>query len=772
MLLSVVVPAHRVQGHLRAALESVTGQEPAGDDRTGPDLVVVGTAESPLELAVARECAERDPRVRVLVLDGPWDTGAARNAGAAAARGAYLLFLDGDDLLLPGALAEITARLPETRLTEAQLPETPLPHVPSGAPPVEARSEHRRPQVRPGTPHPHLPSGAPPVEARSEHGRPQVRPGTPLPHLPSGAPPVEGPPGDAPSEVRPDVLCLGHDRADWWDTVVPGDTALPAARNQLFRRAFWEARGLRFTEGPYGDVVPVHRAVLLASDAGTLARLDRICVRHRLRRTGTTPGRAHFAVVRAYERLAEETGSDPRVPAARTAHLTAVLDDPGRIAPGDRAAFFRAAGLPGRYAAHRVRRAVRAGRTRARALARAGKKSLRARVMKVLYRADLHRPLDPRLAVYGAYWNRGVACNPAAVWAKARELVPHIRGVWVVSSRHRDRMPPGVPYVIEGSRAYWRTMATATYLVNNSSFPGGFTKRPGQTYLQTHHGTPLKTMGLDQLPYPALTGGVSFERIVAHADQWDFSLSANPHSTETWDRVYPASYEQLPYGYPRNDVLCTASAERAAGIRAGLGIAPGSTVLLYAPTHRDYRRGFVPRLRPERLVRALGPGFTLLVRAHYFYGRSAGTPAGDRVVDVTGHPVVEELFLVADGLITDYSSLMFDYACLDRPIITYVPDWEAYRAARGTYVDLLSGRPGDTPGAVATTEEELVEAVRGGAWRSPEADALRAAFRRRFCPYDDGRAAERVVRRIFPVPPDRTAAPGPDRAVPGPDQDP
>ncbi|MFB8028626.1 MULTISPECIES: CDP-glycerol glycerophosphotransferase family protein [unclassified Streptomyces] len=706
MLLSVVVPAHRVQGYLRAALESVTGQ---ARDEDGPEieLIAVAAPGGGPDLAIAREAAGRDPRVRVLVPDRPrdtepsgtgtgarcsdgprdadglrdtgsrdtgsrgtasWDAGAARDAGAAAARGAYLLFLDGNDLLLPGAVAEIAARL---------------------------------------------------------------------------------------ARDRPDVLRLGHDTVDWWGAVRPGGE-LPAARNQLFRRAFWEAHGLRFTEGPYGDVLPVHRAALLASDAGTLASLDRICVRHRLRRTGTsatTPGRAHFAVVAAYERLAAETGGDPRITAARTAHLTAVLDDPGRIAPQDRAAFHRAAGLPGRYAAHRAREAVRAGRTRARAAARAGRKSLRARVMAALYRVDLRRPLDPRLAVYGAYWNRGVACNPAAVYAKARELVPHIRGVWVVSSRHRDRMPPGVPYVVEGSRAYWRTMATATYLVNNSSFPGGFTKRPGQTYLQTHHGTPLKTMGLDQLPYPALTNGVSFERIVAHTDQWDFSLSANPHSTETWDRVYPSSYEQLPYGYPRNDVLCTATPELSGRIRADLGIAPGSTVLLYAPTHRDYRKGFVPRLDPERLTRELGPGWVLLVRAHYFYGRSAGTAPGAQVLDVTGHPSVEELCLAADALITDYSSLMFDYACLDRPVITYAPDWDAYRAARGTYIDLLSGRPGDTPGAVATTEDELREVLRGGAWRSPEADALRAAFRSRFCPYDDGRAAERVVRRVFPVPP-------------------
>ncbi|MFE3517104.1 CDP-glycerol glycerophosphotransferase family protein [Streptomyces sp. NPDC059166] len=663
MLLSVVVPAHSAQGYLRACLESVTGQAPGPDGPSGLEVLVVGTdaqGGAP-DLAIARECAERDPRLRVSVVEGPWDTGAARNAGADAARGTYLLFLDADDLLLEGAVAGIAAHL---------------------------------------------------------------------------------------GDDRPDVLRLGHERADWRGRILPGD-GLPAAGNQLVRRAFREARGLRFTEGPYGHVVPVIRAALLAADTGTLATLDRVCVRHRLRRTGAAAGRAHFAVIEAYGRLAAETGDDPRTRAARTAHLTAVLGDRGRVAPADRAAFFRAAGLPGAYTAHRGREAARAGRARAGETVRAARKSLRARAMRAVYRADLHRPLDPRLAVYGAYWNRGFACNPAAIYLKARELAPEIRGVWVVSSRHRDRMPAGVPYVIEGSRPYWRTMATATYLVNNTSFPGGFTKRPGQVYLQTHHGTPLKTMGLDQLPYPALTDGADFERILAHTDQWDYSLSANPHSTETWDRVYPSSYEHLPYGYPRNDALRTATPERTGRIRAELGIAPGTTVLLYAPTHRDYRRGYVPRLDPERLVGDLGPGHVLLVRAHYFYGRTADTAGGQGVVDVTGHPSVEELCVASDALITDYSSLMFDYACLDRPIITYAPDWEAYRASRGTYFDLLSGRPGDTPGAVATTQRELLDVVRSGSWRSPGAEALRAAFRRRFCPYDDGRAAERVVRRLF-----------------------
>ncbi|MFE7388853.1 CDP-glycerol glycerophosphotransferase family protein [Streptomyces sp. NPDC057582] len=656
--LSVVVPVHRVQGYLRETLESVLDRSDAGTE-----LIVVDDGSTDGSAEIAAEFAERDHRTRVLSLPGHRGAGPARNAGAAEARGTYLLFLDGDDLLRPGAPEAIADRL-----------------------------------------------------ARSEA----------------------------------DVLLLGHDRIDWWGETAPADD-LSSVRNRLFRREFWTAHGLHFTDGPYEDVLPVHRAELLAADAGTLAELDRVCVRHRIRRTGTfatTPGRHHFAVIDAYERLRTETGHDPRVEEARTRHLRAVLADPGRIAPPDRPAFHRAAGLPGSYTAHRAQQAVRDRRARTTAALRRRKKKLRARVMRAAYRADLHRPLDPHLAVYGAYWNRGVACNPAAIHAKACELAPHIRGVWVVSSRHRDRMEPGTPYVIEGSHAYWRAMATATYLINNSSFPGGFTKRPGQVYLQTHHGTPLKTMGLDQRAYPALTNGISFEKIVAHADQWDFSLSANPHTTEIWDRVYPSSYEHLNLGYPRNDIFFTATAAQRAEIRDRLSLAPGQTTLLYAPTHRDYRKGFVPRLDLERLARELGPDHVVLVRAHYFYGRSARLH-GARVIDVTGHPSVEELCLASDVLITDYSSLMFDYACLDRPIISYAPDWAAYRASRGTYFDLLSGRPGDTPGAVATTEDELIEVFRSGEWRSARTTALRAAFRARFCPYDDGRAAERVVRRLF-----------------------
>jgi CRISPR system Cascade subunit CasB len=127
----------------------------------------------------------------------------------------------------------------------------------------------------------------------------------------------------------------------------------------------------------------------------------------------------------------------------------------------------------------------------------------------------------------------------------------------------------------------------------------------------------------------------------------------------------------------------------------------------------------------------------------------ARTPAGHRlqgarIIDVRAHPSVQSLCLASDALLTDYDPLMFDYAGLDRPIVVHTGDWAAYQASRGTYFDLRVC----PPGAVARSEDELIDIFATGHWRGSRSAQLRAAFRERFCPYDDGRAAERIVRRV------------------------
>ncbi|WP_446035165.1 CDP-glycerol glycerophosphotransferase family protein, partial [Streptomyces olivaceus] len=366
---------------------------------------------------------------------------------------------------------------------------------------------------------------------------------------------------------------------------------------------------------------------------------------------------------------------------------------------------------------------------------------------RLQYRRELRRPLDPNLVVYCAYWGRGYACNPAAVHAKARELAPHLKSVFLVERDQAHTVPGDVDHAVIGSRRYWEVLARATYLVNNANFAEGVVKRPGSVHLQTQHGTPLKTMGVDQSTYPVVAAASgSFTKLLGRVDRWDYNLSSNRHSTRAWERAYPGGYEHLEYGYPRNDVYHTATAEDVARVRRELGVPEGKTAVLYAPTHRDYESGFgAGALDLEAFCEAAGEDVVVLLRAHYFYDRGGKRERTGRIIDVTAHRSSEDVCLAADALITDYSSIMFDYANLDRPIVVYADDWDVYRETRGVYFDLMAA----PPGPVARTPEELTRVFAEGTYADAESTALRAAFRERFCEFDDGRAAERVVRRVL-----------------------
>ncbi|MDG4861398.1 CDP-glycerol glycerophosphotransferase family protein, partial [Streptomyces sp. T-3] len=378
-------------------------------------------------------------------------------------------------------------------------------------------------------------------------------------------------------------------------------------------------------------------------------------------------------------------------------------------------------------------------------LARALRRGLRAALLQLHYRIQLRLPVRDNYAVFSAYWGRGHSCNPGALENKLRELAPQMRTAWIADPAHQHTVPTATRKLTPGTAAYWTALARAKYLVNNVNFDRRLKKRPGQVLIQTQHGTPLKRMGLDLQDRPAAARTMDFGGLMANVDKWDYVLSANRHSTLTWERVFPGSYTTLEYGYPRNDIFQRATSKDVTRLRETLGIAPGTTAILYAPTHRDYRTTQRHSVDLERMLRALGPRFTILTRAHHTYDGPLSEETSARLVDVSAHPSIESLCLASDALVTDYSSLMFDYASLDRPIVVYADDWEAYEAARGTYFDLRAF----PPGAVARSEDELIDIFATGHWRGSRSTQLRLAFRERFCGCDDGRAAERVVRHVF-----------------------
>lgn len=272
-------------------------------------------------------------------------------------------------------------------------------------------------------------------------------------------------------------------------------------------------------------------------------------------------------------------------------------------------------------------------------------------------------------------------------------------------------------------------------------------------HIHTHQGTPLKYMAADLLQRPGARYGVDVPQMLRRADRWDYSLVANQHSELVWERAYPCHFTSVRTGSPRNDVLVNAGAQAGLAVRARLGIPAGHTVVLYAPTRREYvRGGHVDRLDLARLAADLGEGHTLVVRLHpsLATGPARGTGLADLhrrgvLVDATDEPRVEDVMLASDVLVTDYSALMFDYANLDRPIVVHADDWAAYTASRGAYFDITA----DAPGQVSRTYRELAWLLASGSWRDEESARLRAGFRERFCAYDDGRAAERVVRRLL-----------------------
>ncbi|TGB00955.1 bifunctional glycosyltransferase/CDP-glycerol:glycerophosphate glycerophosphotransferase, partial [Streptomyces palmae] len=714
---SIVIAAYRVQGYLRDCLDSVLGQP-------FPDVEVVAVDDCSPDFcgAIIDEYAAADSRV--VAVHQPFNSGPghARNAGVKHATGDYLLFLDGDDTLAPDTLRGLADRLALTGDPDILY----FDHV-------RTYWDGRR--------------------RSSAFGELLASAGTEVFTILD----------------RPEFLRL-----------------YAMSSNRVYRRAFYTEHGFSFSEGIYEDALLSYKTMLTAQ---RLACTDLVGLEYRRRRGGTgahKPGEEHFVIFEQYTRLFAFLQGKPHLDPLRPmlferalAHFLFCLDDPGRVAPADRARWFRQATdwywahLPTRFTpspedARAFEALARGSFTRYRAqelparwarkvrrLKRAVRRPLAERAKRALYRFHLRRPLDPQLAVYSAYGNRGVLCNPAAIYYKARELAPQVRGVWVVRASEVDSLPVGIEYVIPGTRPYYRTMARAKYLINNVNFPDDLVKRPGAVHLQTLHGTPLKHMGLDQRRHPASAAGMSFDALLERVDRWDFALSANQHSSEVWERVYPSSYTLLETGSPRNDILLTANQYDIAGIRAALGIAPHRTAILYAPTLREYERGFVPRLNLERVTQALGPDTVLLVRAHYTDGHERALERLQErglAIDVSGHPSLEKLALAADALLTDYSSIMFDYALLDRPIVIHADDWDIYRATRGVYFDLLSGRPGETPGAIARTEDELIAVFRDGRWNDPEATELRAAFRERFCQFDDGHAAERVVRALFPCP--------------------
>jgi CDP-glycerol glycerophosphotransferase len=314
------------------------------------------------------------------------------------------------------------------------------------------------------------------------------------------------------------------------------------------------------------------------------------------------------------------------------------------------------------------------------------------------------------------------------------------------------RVPPSATVVRDGSREHYDAMATARYIVSNDHFPDWFARRPDQVCLQTWHGTPLKRLGLD---VSEMRGTI--RRFQRRWDQqvanWQHVLSPNRFSTPILQRAYAIDGEMLETGYPRVDALARADRDALTSrLRRQLGIPDHKRVVLYAPTYRDQVRDAKKRYRLElrldleRLRDAVGDDCVILFRKHHYIVDPVPATSDGFVRDVSSYPDGTELLLAADVLVTDYSSMMVDFANTRRPMLFYTYDLDAYRdEIRGFYLDLVA----TAPGPMLRTTDELIAALQDLDGVQQEFQQRYADFAATFCELDDGGAAARVVDRVF-----------------------
>lgn len=358
-------------------------------------------------------------------------------------------------------------------------------------------------------------------------------------------------------------------------------------------------------------------------------------------------------------------------------------------------------------------------------------------------------PVDPGIVYFESYAGRSATDSPLAIHAELRARRPDLTTYWGVLD-HGQTVPEGATPVLLRSRAWFDLLARAGCLVVNTDFEPWFRRRPGQFVLQTFHGYPSKGMGEGQWrakDYPPSRIAVMRARSV---DTWSAILTPTPEMTRHYREQYGYQGLALDRGYPRDDALTAPDAgQTRAATRALLGIRDDQVAVLYAPTWREHLatrpRGadMADLLDVERAARALGDSHVLLLRGHRFH---TPAPVGGHVVDVTGHPEVNDLILAADVAVLDYSSLRFDFALTGKPMVFLVPDLADYHGGTRSFLfPFEESAPGpfveDTDGVVAQVRD--VAALRAS-W----ADAV-ADFNAAYQPWQDGQATKRVVDRLL-----------------------
>ncbi len=359
--------------------------------------------------------------------------------------------------------------------------------------------------------------------------------------------------------------------------------------------------------------------------------------------------------------------------------------------------------------------------------------------------------IKERTILYECFHGAGMSCNPLAIYRYVISS-PEFEGwkhVWVVNDKEKIpeqyRFRNDTIFVSRGSTLYLRYLCEVSVLINNNSFPPYFMRKPGQTYLNTWHGTPIKTLAKD-----LKTGFQEHKNVSRNFYHCTHIISPNSHTTnvllhghdiaETFTGIFAET------GYPRVDITLCTEETQADALRQKLKIRTDRKTVLYAPTYRGSSLA-KSSLETDRILETLTAlnqlDANVLFRGHHKTEHELSNLNLDDML-VPSDIDTNELLAIVDVLITDYSSIAIDYLKTGRPIVYYVYDLEQYNAERGLYFPLDR-----LPGKQCQSLDELVVNTESALTSTQTDPAIDSIATQIFCPHDDGQATKRVVDLIF-----------------------
>ncbi len=368
-----------------------------------------------------------------------------------------------------------------------------------------------------------------------------------------------------------------------------------------------------------------------------------------------------------------------------------------------------------------------------------------------------HLDVDRNVVLYDSYFGRGFICNPYALFLALKNdpEFQHMKHIWVLDSddiQNPMKDDACVITVKRHSKAHLKALASAGYLITNVSMPYYYCKKPEQIYVNTWHGTPLKSLGYD-IPDSAAT----ISNVLRNFLSADYMISANPFLTSIYREKYKLDglYQGtiIEEGYPRNDRLF--EAERPAVLEKlssfGVPVDAGKKIILYAPTWKgsDY---YKPEIDAEEftgfkntLEQMIDTGtYQILIKPHQVVYKELAKSGKLSEMMVPAEMDTNELLSVTDILISDYSSIFYDFLASGRPVLFYIRDLDKYQNERGLYL-----KPSDLPGPALTTLSEVGDAINRLSQVCAKYAELYRQSRQFACPYDDGQVSRRIIDIVF-----------------------